>query len=714
MKTSALRLVLLPFCAALLVPFSSACADSEVPDELGGAVSAIAVEPTCTASVTINPDYVSGASSFRASIKVSTSLTFNAGWGLQFDVPEGRGAGDVTAPYVKQVVAPATTKVTTQTADGHYELRDSGAASVLRAGATRTFDVVIAGRANTASGVAVPGLHAPHKILVHQTKSNGSQVFNGKLYSCKVEPLFDHFAYGRTLGAPATDDNGTANPPVYATRGSDFMLAPGYINTFVKSASSQVDLQVARILKNGKVPYAYTYTAAFQARSKLGLRDCNVGYTPATAHTLCERGATWVRANAANLKTYYTNIASQLQTLINASRNAGEAGPKKLLLHVEPDWIQYSNNGPSSFEPGLVNGLPDQTCKSAIVRGQAADGTSTPGSVRTITPGLASKEFEQRYLWRSAAEDPNYQSTAYFSYQYDATTARCRWSDSFYAAHPGEKALTITESKTILQSMLRAVKENCRDCVLVMDASTSFSSTFLNQVLSGLEEDMVPFVGITGGVISPHSGPYNAPLGTYTYKRSFADYTVATGKRVFVITNMGASDFQRAWIEKNTVQAMWNSGVAGVLVGAWPEYETFMTPGSATNIGPIRDLGTAPSPLTPANWYPGWSFSGAGLIGGMWGPKVTVTAPPGALAMTVTATLVDSATKVATEYTLNTDAERATTPVSEIPANGAYSKPNVRTVIDPKMVFRVTDNQGNSATYVHYTTNSPADVVTYD
>ena len=57
--------------------------------------------------------------------------------------------------------------------------------------------------------------------------------------------------------------------------------------------------------KNNKIPLFYAYVIAFEARSKKGLQDCDVG-----SPNLCQQGAEFIRNNRQNLVNKYTEHAT--------------------------------------------------------------------------------------------------------------------------------------------------------------------------------------------------------------------------------------------------------------------------------------------------------------------------------------------------------------------------------------------------------------------
>lgn len=80
--------------------------------------------------------------------------------------------------------------------------------------------------------------------------------------------------------------------------------------------------------KNNKIPLFYAYVIAFEARSKSGLQDCDVG-TP----NLCQQGAEFIRNNRQSLVNKYTEHATAI-----AARYGKD---KPVIFVMEPDFWQY-------------------------------------------------------------------------------------------------------------------------------------------------------------------------------------------------------------------------------------------------------------------------------------------------------------------------------------------------------------------------------------
>lgn len=74
-----------------------------------------------------------------------------------------------------------------------------------------------------------------------------------------------------------------------------------------------------------KMPLFYAYIIAFEARTKAGLKDCDVG-TP----SLCQNGADFIRNNRAFLVNRYSYQASKIAEIIGRNANA--------VFLIEPDF----------------------------------------------------------------------------------------------------------------------------------------------------------------------------------------------------------------------------------------------------------------------------------------------------------------------------------------------------------------------------------------
>jgi Cellulose binding domain len=92
---------------------------------------------------------------------------------------------------------------------------------------------------------------------------------------------------------------------------------------------------------SSKVPYVYMYIAAGSARQDWGLQDCNVGASE--DKTLCSNGANYLRSN-------YQKVAQQYRQYALGIKNTFGSN-KPIILHVEPDFYQYSYN--SQYNGGI-------------------------------------------------------------------------------------------------------------------------------------------------------------------------------------------------------------------------------------------------------------------------------------------------------------------------------------------------------------------------
>jgi hypothetical protein len=86
--------------------------------------------------------------------------------------------------------------------------------------------------------------------------------------------------------------------------------------------------QVRSAVSAKKIPLVYFYIAAKTS----GLQDCNVG-APAN-QTLCHGGAAYIRGNIDRIANAHADAASKYSAAL---------GGKPGIVHVEPDWFQYSS-----------------------------------------------------------------------------------------------------------------------------------------------------------------------------------------------------------------------------------------------------------------------------------------------------------------------------------------------------------------------------------
>jgi len=125
-------------------------------------------------------------------------------------------------------------------------------------------------------------------------------------------------------------------------------------------------------------------------------------------------------------------------------------------------------------------------------------------------------------------------------------------------------ALTYAQSNTYLQQIFTTIKTKCSKCQIVMDASLWPSATTLEAYFDAIDLSKVSYLGVVGGAVSAKSGNY--------YPRQFSRISHATGKKFIVNTansvgsNYGAVN---SWLDTNNIKAMWNSGVAAVIVPRW-------------------------------------------------------------------------------------------------------------------------------------------------
>ncbi len=160
-------------------------------------------------------------------------------------------------------------------------------------------------------------------------------------------------ALGESLRAADVPRPASAGLPRFAFGSLDGNGAPG--NEDVRGIGGWVlgnfeswhASSVRNVASQGKSPIIYLYISAKSS----GLQDCNVGAAP--ENTLCHGGANYIRTHMGQIVNLYINAARGI---------AGGLGGKHALVHVEPDWYQYSSSDQTApFSPqesaGFMNKL---------------------------------------------------------------------------------------------------------------------------------------------------------------------------------------------------------------------------------------------------------------------------------------------------------------------------------------------------------------------
>ena len=79
-------------------------------------------------------------------------------------------------------------------------------------------------------------------------------------------------------------------------------------------------------MANKKIPLFYAYVIAFEARSRLGLQDCDVDRN----NNLCKRGSKFIRENRQLLVSRYTEHATEIAKIYGTS--------DPIVFVMEPDF----------------------------------------------------------------------------------------------------------------------------------------------------------------------------------------------------------------------------------------------------------------------------------------------------------------------------------------------------------------------------------------
>jgi hypothetical protein len=130
--------------------------------------------------------------------------------------------------------------------------------------------------------------------------------------------LLDRFGFASP--SPSSEEGAPGNEDV---RG----IGPWVLEGWTAEHASATDA----VLASGKIPYVYLYVAAGTARANYGYQDCNVGVAP--DKTLCHGGAAFLRSYADAVVAAYGATATAI---------AAKVGARAALVHVEPDYFQYT------------------------------------------------------------------------------------------------------------------------------------------------------------------------------------------------------------------------------------------------------------------------------------------------------------------------------------------------------------------------------------
>lgn len=163
--------------------------------------------------------------------------------------------------------------------------------------------------------------------------------------------LYNRFAFASP--SPSSEQGAPGNEDVGG-------IGPWVLEGWTSSHESATDA----VLASGKVPYVYLYIVAGTARAQFGFQDCNVGAAP--DRTLCHGGAAFLRAHADSVVAGYAVAAKAI---------AAKVGARAALVHIEPDWFQYSGKdqtAPLSYAESavLMNRIidaVDQSCPSCKI-----------------------------------------------------------------------------------------------------------------------------------------------------------------------------------------------------------------------------------------------------------------------------------------------------------------------------------------------------------
>lgn len=138
---------------------------------------------------------------------------------------------------------------------------------------------------------------------------------------------FSRFAFG-SLGS------GGQGPATNA----DILESSNWVLDTGVTSAHESDLN--GIKQKGKIPYMYFYVAAGQAKKALGIDDCNV---TSFDKSLCKWGGDYISKNVSKVVQGHAAAALRVQQIMGSS---------PALIHVEPDWYQYTQ----ATHPAYGNG----------------------------------------------------------------------------------------------------------------------------------------------------------------------------------------------------------------------------------------------------------------------------------------------------------------------------------------------------------------------
>lgn len=131
-----------------------------------------------------------------------------------------------------------------------------------------------------------------------------------------------------SFGAQEIGDQGPAP-------GADILEAANWVlDAGVDTASLE------RIKQRGKIPYMYFYIAAGMAKTADHLDDCNV---VSFDQSLCKWGGDYISKHVGEVVAAHGHAARAVEKVMNGS---------PILVHVEPDWYQYTESSHAPGNPG--------------------------------------------------------------------------------------------------------------------------------------------------------------------------------------------------------------------------------------------------------------------------------------------------------------------------------------------------------------------------
>lgn len=172
-------------------------------------------------------------------------------------------------------------------------------------------------------------------------------------------------------------------PPVAGPANVDVVVVGSWLNAegFTDAHRKQVD----EIRTHGKTPYFFGYMATSLTKKGLGSdRDCDGD----PGAPLCQRGADYIR----------NNIDSQIVPAYRAAaRNVGQSvGSTEALIHIEPDWYQFSEvNQSNAFSRDESSAYMNK------ILGAIREGCSTCKVVIDFSPWFGSSKTK----WAKSASD---------------------------------------------------------------------------------------------------------------------------------------------------------------------------------------------------------------------------------------------------------------------------------------------------------------------